>query len=71
MIPIDPTNGLITWNSPIVGNAQVEVKVTDTGGLASIQGCTLATKQNHAPVINSTPATTVVMGNSHRYDVVA
>jgi hypothetical protein len=34
MIPIDPTNGLITWNSLIVGNAQVEVKVTDTGGLA-------------------------------------
>ncbi len=41
---IDAVTGLITWNSPVVGNAQV--MVTDARGLASIQGYTLATKQN-------------------------
>jgi hypothetical protein len=68
---IDAVTGLITWNSPVVGNTQVVVKATDSNGLGLGQGYTLTTKQNHAPVINSTPLTKVVVGNSYRYDVVA
>jgi RHS repeat-associated protein len=68
---IDAVTGLISWDTPVIGNTQVVVKVTDGGGLASVQGYTLATKQNHVPVISSTPQTKVVVGNSYRYDVVA
>jgi Putative Ig domain len=68
---IDGVTGLITWNSPVVGDAQVIVKAIDSLGLGVAQGYTLTTKQNHAPVINSTPQTRVVVGNSYRYDVVA
>jgi hypothetical protein len=31
----------------------------------------IAGKQNHAPVINSTPTTQVTIGNTSHYDVVA
>jgi large repetitive protein len=68
---IDAVTGLITWNSPVVGDTQVIVKAIDAGGLGVGQGYTLTTKQNHAPIINSTPQTKVVVGNSYRYDVVA
>jgi large repetitive protein len=68
---IDAVTGLITWNSPVLGDAQVVVKVVDSNGLGVGQGYTLTTKQNHAPVISSTPVTKVVVGNSYRYDVVA
>jgi Domain of unknown function (DUF6531)/Putative Ig domain len=68
---IDPVTGLISWDTPVIGNTQVVVKVTDSGGLASVQGYTLATNQNHVPVISSTPQTKIVVGNSYRYDVVA
>jgi RHS repeat-associated protein len=68
---IDAVTGLITWNSPTGGDTQVIVKVVDSSGLGVGQGYTLTTKQNHAPVINSTPLTKVVVGNSYRYDVVA
>jgi RHS repeat-associated protein len=68
---IDGVTGLITWDSPVIGSTQVLVKVTDSNGLGVGQGYTLTTRQNHAPVINSTPLTKVVVGNSYRYDVVA
>jgi RHS repeat-associated protein len=68
---INAITGLITWDNPVIGNTQVVVKATDSNGLGVGQGYTLTTKQNHAPVINSTPQTKVVVGNSYRYDVVA
>jgi RHS repeat-associated protein len=68
---INAQTGLITWNSPVIGAAQVLVKVTDGAGLASTQGYTLTTTENHAPVIISNPATQVTVGNTYRYDVVA
>jgi Putative Ig domain len=68
---IDAVTGLITWDNPIIGNTQVIVKAIDALGLGVAQGYTLTTKQNHAPVISSTPQTKVVVGNSYRYDVVA
>jgi RHS repeat-associated protein len=68
---INAVTGLITWDNPVIGNTQVVVKATDSNGLGVGQGYTLTTKQNHAPVIKSTPLTKVVVGNSYRYDVVA
>jgi large repetitive protein len=68
---IDARTGLITWASPTLGNTQIQITVTDAGGAVAAQGYTLTGKQNHAPVINSTPKTQVTIGNTYRYDVVA
>jgi hypothetical protein len=48
---------------------EVVVKVTDQYGFGVGQGYNLVVNQNHAPVIVSTSPTTVVLGQSYRYDV--
>jgi YD repeat-containing protein len=68
---IDSATGLITWDSPVVGNAQVVVSVTDAEGLGVAQGFTLVTKANTVPTISSTSPTRVLVGGTYRYDVVA
>jgi large repetitive protein len=68
---IDASTGLITWANPTLGNTQIQITATDAGGAVATQGYTLTGKQNHAPVINSTPKTQVTIGNTYRYDVVA
>jgi large repetitive protein len=68
---IDASTGLITWDSPTLGNTQIQITATDAGGAVAAQGYTLTGIQNHAPVINSTPKTQVTIGNTYRYDVIA
>jgi RHS repeat-associated protein len=76
---IDANTGLITWNNPTLGNTQIKITATDTSaslsagtsGAVAVQEYTLTGKQNHAPVINSTPTTQIVVGNTYRYDVKA
>jgi hypothetical protein len=68
---IDAQTGLISWNSPVVGNTRIEVTVTDAGGLVAVQGYTLTARENQVPVIGSVPKTQVTVGNTYRYDVQA
>jgi hypothetical protein len=76
---IDASTGLITWDSPTLGNTQIQITATDAGGAVAAQGYTLTGIQNHAPVINSTPnssasltaGTQVTIGNTYRYNVIA
>jgi RHS repeat-associated protein len=68
---IDASTGLITWNNPTLGTVQITIAATDPSGAIATQGYTLVGKQNHAPVISSTPTTQVTIGNTYRYDVVA
>ena len=68
---IDASTGLITWNNPTLGNTNIKITATDTSGAIAVQEYTLTGKQNHAPVINSTPINQVILGNTYRYDVIA
>jgi large repetitive protein len=68
---IDASTGLITWSSPTLGTTQIAITATDPSGAVATQGYTLTGKQNHAPIINSTPVTQVILGNTYRYDVIA
>jgi RHS repeat-associated protein len=68
---IDTNTGLITWNNPTLGTTNIQITATDTSGAVAAQGYTLTGKQNQAPVINSTPTTQIIVGNTYRYDVIA
>jgi fibro-slime domain-containing protein/RHS repeat-associated protein len=68
---IDANTGLITWDNPTLGNTNIQITATDINGAVAVQGYTLTGKQNHAPVINSTPPNRVTIGNTYRYDVKA
>jgi YD repeat-containing protein len=66
---INPTTGLLSWNTFSAGIYQVVVGAVDQGGLGGAQSFTLTARQNHAPVIVSTSATAVTLGTTYRYDV--
>jgi large repetitive protein len=66
---IDASTGLITWNNPTLGNTNIKITATDTSGGVAVQEYTLTGKDNHSPVINSTPTTQIVVGNTYRYDL--
>jgi large repetitive protein len=68
---IDANTGLITWNNPTVGTTQITIAAIDASGAVAVQEYTLTGKQNHPSVINSTPITQMVIGNTYRYDVIA
>jgi hypothetical protein len=55
----------------MLGQTQIDIAVTDNLGGVATQSYTLTTRQNHAPVISSTPTTQITLGNTYRYDVVA
>jgi large repetitive protein len=67
------SSGLISWTptSAQVGNQNVTIKVTDSGGLFVTQSYTIvvAAPVNHPPVINSTPVTTATQGVLYSYSV--
>jgi large repetitive protein len=65
------SNGLITWDNPILGNHSVAIKVTDNAGNSVGQGYKLTARSHQAPTINVNPITQVTIGNTYRYDIIA
>jgi subtilisin family serine protease len=67
------TTGVISWTptSAQVGNNNVVVKVTDSGGLFVTQSYTIVVSApvNRPPVINSSPVTTATQGLVYSYSV--
>ncbi len=73
---INPTTGLLTWTPTTaqVGTAQVTIVVDDGRGLSQSQSFPLTVvsgQTNSPPVITSTPGTSVQLGATYRYLVVA
>ena len=71
---IDPVTGLIQWTptNAQVGSHAVTVRVTDSGGLYASQNFTVTVANvNNAPIITSSPVTSVVAGQLYTYDVEA
>jgi RHS repeat-associated protein len=70
-ITLDPTTGLLTWDSPVAGNYQIVVGAVDAAGLGAAQGFTLTARANNAPVIQSNPVMTATPGSVYAYDIIA
>ncbi len=71
---IDNVTGLIQWtpNDQQLGSHQVEVRVSDSGGLSDLQSFQIdVAGLNVAPVITSLPVTTATEGSLYSYDVEA
>ena len=66
---IDATTGQVTWTTPPVGQHRVVVGVEDSRGLGTAQSFTLTARDNHAPVVQSTPTTTATAKVPYRYDL--
>jgi large repetitive protein len=77
-IAINPSTGLVTWNSPIDGTYNIEIGVTDTSGARATQGFTLnvsnqpsGASSNTPPQIVSVPNTRIGQGQLYSYEVLA
>ncbi|MFM7887678.1 MAG: putative Ig domain-containing protein, partial [Pseudanabaena sp.] len=77
-LAINPTTGLVTWNSPIDGTYNIEIGVTDLSGARATQGFTLNVSNqppvafsNTPPQIVSTPITRIGQGQPYIYEVLA
>jgi hypothetical protein len=74
---IDPSSGLVSWTPPSSQAGQqplVEVTASEPSGAADTESFNLpvvATTPNTAPTITSTPRTSVRLGGSYSYQVVA
>jgi RHS repeat-associated protein len=72
---IDANNGMVRWTpgEEHVGNASVVVRVIDANGGATTQAWTIAVAPpaNHAPEFDSSPLTTVALGQRYDYDSAA
>lgn len=65
--------GLLEWTAGAVGEYSVEIAVSDDRGASAQQSFTLAVTEppNNAPVISSTPSTSVMAGQAYSYVVAA
>ncbi|ELS32847.1 MULTISPECIES: putative Ig domain-containing protein [Pseudanabaena] len=77
-ITINPTTGLVTWDSPTLGTYNIEIGVTDSSGARATQGFTLnvsnqpsSAASNKPPQIVSTPITRIGQGQAYSYEVLA
>lgn len=70
---IGPTSGRIQWTPTVsqVGMHAIRVQVLDDVGNAADQSFYVKVGQNHAPRIESTPATSVASGGQFEYDALA
>jgi large repetitive protein len=68
---INPATGAVEWATPQVGSYPVSVGAVDSTGAGVAQRFTLQVIVNRLPVIRSTPATTVIVGETYQYDVQA
>jgi len=69
---IGPTTGVINWTPTTTGSYDVTIEVSD-GELSDVQSFTITVSEppNRAPVITSTPVTSVILGENYAYTVVA
>ena len=63
--------GLVSWSTPVNGNHDVVVTVSDPHGAYVSQSYVLKIGANTGPVINSIPVTTGMVGIAYRYEVQA
>ena len=74
---INAASGLITWTPTVaqVGNANLTVRVTDSGGLSADQGYTITVSApgptNRPPTITSTAPLAAIAGTPYTYAVTA
>jgi RHS repeat-associated protein len=74
---INPTTGVITWTPTLaqIGDHDVTVRVTDSGGLSAQQGLSIAVSPpapvNQPPSITSTAPVTATAGTPYSYAVTA
>src|SRR5439155_13389592 len=71
---INSSTGVVSWAAPVAGTYTFTVTVSDsfTPAAKAYQTYTLTVRGDSAPTItNWSPATSVVMGTSYRYDVKA
>ena len=68
---IDPASGLIQWlpTTAQLGTNPVTVVATDPQGLSAVQTFAVVVVANHPPTIDSTPPTSILVGETYRYDV--
>lgn len=69
---IDENSGVITWTPNSTGTFEVTVEVSD-GKSSDTQNFSITVSEppNQAPVITSTPVTSVILGENYTYTVVA
>jgi len=64
--------GLVAWTPTAIGNFPVTVRATDLGGFFATQTFAISvTVVNVAPVVTSTPATALLLGQAFTYALVA
>lgn len=69
---IDENSGVITWTPTVTGSFEVVVEVSD-GELSDTDSFSITVSEppNQAPVISSVPVTSVILGETYSYTVVA
>jgi len=69
---INENSGVISWTPTAIGSYDVVVEVSD-GKSSDIQSFSITVSEppNQAPVITSTPVTSVILGENYTYTVVA